>query len=259
MGANKLEKFTHEQVNRKDIHGAEYNPRRIDSETEKRLRADLRDVGLVQPVVVNRQTMNIVGGHQRVNAMDAILRRDDYDLTVAMIDVDEREEVKINILLNNPAVQGEWDTFKLADLKLEFDFNPDELGFNLQDALVLFDLSESDPTREQDVEEEPPEESEEPEDPDELGEEPSEQTKQNRLHAAAARAQNKGRLDDYDEKENDTLLTFVFPTAREKHEMMKRLGKDIRETHLRSSVLFDIATGKYNFTDPIEIIENNAR
>lgn len=259
MGANKLEKFTSETVNRKDIHGAEYNPRRIDPDTEKRLRQELRDVGMLQPIVVTRRTGNIVGGHQRIKAMDAILRRDDYDLTVAMIDVDEREEVKANILLNNPAVQGDWDVFKLGDLKLEFDFNPDELGFGLQDALVLFDLSDSDPRRQAAVteadegQESEPEDADEPEDP----EEPNEITKQNRLHSAALRAQHQGQVDDYDEKENDTMITFVAPTARDKHEIMKRLGKAIRETHLRSSVLYDIAAGKFNFTDPIEILEHN--
>jgi len=191
--------------------------------------------------------------------MDAILRRADYDLTVAMIDVDEREEVKANILLNNPAVQGEWDVFKLADLKLEFDFNPDELGFDLQDALVLFDLSDSDPRQQpsgagtEDDSESEPEEADEPEDPDE----PSEIVKQNRLHSAALRAQHQGQVDDYDERENDTMITFVAPTARDKHEIMIRLGKAIRETHLWSSVLYDIAAGKFNFTDPIEILEHN--
>lgn len=145
MNANRLEKYNIEKINRADIHGADYNPRIISPEAEKRLRKELRDVGMVQPIVINKRTMNIVGGHQRVSAMDAILRKNNYDITAAVIDVDEREEVRINILLNNPSVQGEWDMFKLRDISETFELPPDDMGFSKQDSLVLFDMTETDP------------------------------------------------------------------------------------------------------------------
>jgi len=119
MGANKLESFTAETVNRRDIRGADYNPRKISEAAKKKLRKKMREWGAVQPIVVNRRTMTIVGGHQRIDAMDSILRKDDYELTVAMIDVDEKQEAAINVFLNNPSAQGEWDTFALQNAKRE--------------------------------------------------------------------------------------------------------------------------------------------
>jgi hypothetical protein len=51
--------------------GAPYNPRRITDEELLRLRKSLRRFGLVDPVIVNRRSDRIVGGHQRVVAAAA--------------------------------------------------------------------------------------------------------------------------------------------------------------------------------------------
>ena len=40
--------------------------------------------------------------------MDSILKKDNYELTVAVVEMDPEDEVKANIVLNNPAVMGEW-------------------------------------------------------------------------------------------------------------------------------------------------------
>lgn len=241
MPVNRLEKFATEVVNRQDIQGAEYNPRRITPEAQKKLRKELRDIGALQPIVVNRRSveagwpadslMTIVGGHQRIEQMDTVLRKPDYQLTVALIDVDERTEARANIVLNNPAVQGEWDTFKLADLKNEFQFNLDELGFDIEDGLVLFDMTESDP---QQIIEAPKEQ-------EEIGEE-------NRAHAKAMRQQSSERIDDYSDDENDYSLVFVFPNTREKHKFCTLVGQPKSATHVKSSVLIDIYRQKYDVT-----------
>lgn len=231
---NKLEKFTMQVVNRKDIHGAEYNPRKITPDAEKRLRKELKDVGLLQPIIVNKRTMNIVGGHRRIDAMDTILKSDSYGLTVAMIDVDEREEVKANILLNNPSVQGEWDTFKLEDLYKEFDLTLDEIGFDREDALVLFDMGDSDPLNFKTED-------------DEAGQEAKAQ--ENRDHAKATREQKKSSdVENKTDDENDYSLVFVFPTSREKQRLCTLIGQPKSATHIKSSILTDIYRQKYDIT-----------
>lgn len=105
-GKAKFQTFEMQTVNRKDIKGAPYNPRIIDSDAKKRLKEGLRKHGLVQPVVMNKRTGNLVGGHQRLTQLDSLMKGKDYDLDVAVIDVDEREEAEINVQLNNPSMGG---------------------------------------------------------------------------------------------------------------------------------------------------------
>lgn len=139
---SKFQVFETEVINRQDIKNAPYNPRIIDKGAKKRLKEGLRKHGLVQPIVWNRRTGNIVGGHQRLDQLDELEKRKDYDLTVSVIDVDEREEVEINIQLNNPSMQGEWDFDKLADVAEEFDLGFDDMGFSDFDVDLMFDGDE---------------------------------------------------------------------------------------------------------------------
>ena len=45
---------------------AKYNPRTITDEARARLEASIEKFGLVQPIVWNRRSGNVVGGHQRL-------------------------------------------------------------------------------------------------------------------------------------------------------------------------------------------------
>lgn len=114
----------------------------MDADSEKRLRKGIREYGLVAPITWNRRTGNVVGGHQRLKQLDALEKSDDYDLTVAVIDVDEREEAKINVQLNNPSMQGDWDFDKLADMTDEFDLTMEDMGFSKMDVDMMFDGDE---------------------------------------------------------------------------------------------------------------------
>lgn len=136
---NNYQKFVIESINRSEIKNAEYNPRRISEAAKLKLREALEKHGLVEPVVWNKKTGNLVGGHQRLEQLDALIGKSDYTLDVAAIYVDEREEAVINVQLNNPSMQGEWDTDKLADLAIDFDIAFDEFGFDDIDVDFLFD------------------------------------------------------------------------------------------------------------------------
>lgn len=103
-------------VNRRDIKKAPYNPRTIDPSAAKALRKSLKANGLVETLVWNRRSGNLVGGHQRIEQIDALEGRDDYDLTMSIVDLDERDEKNLNLALNNRAMQGDWDEDALAEL-----------------------------------------------------------------------------------------------------------------------------------------------
>jgi len=236
MGANKLESFTTETVNRRDIQGADYNPRKISESAKKKLRKKMREWGAVQPIVVNRRTMTIVGGHQRIDAMDSILRKDDYELTVAMIDVDEKQEAAINVFLNNPSAQGEWDTFALQDMKGIFpdlDFEID-MGFDESDVRMMFGRQEEETK---------------------LAEEQAKAEEYTADHFRDVKKQtrenDKAKREGGDSNylaDHDYSLTIVFPNNHEKREFMRKIRKKPEEKFLKSTVLLDIYNRVYDIS-----------
>jgi len=83
---------------------APYNPRRIEESEFEALRRSLREFGIVEPVIVNRATERVVGGHQRAKAAEA---ESIEDLPVIFVELDERREKALNLALNK--ISGEWD------------------------------------------------------------------------------------------------------------------------------------------------------
>ena len=142
MAITKYESFETQTITRDAIKNAPYNPRKIDKEAKARLKRAIRENGLVSALTWNKRTGNLVGGHQRLEQLDALEGSQEYELTVCVIDVDEREEAKLNVQLNNPSMQGEWDLDKLAEMTETFDMSLDDMGFNEGDAAFMFDGDE---------------------------------------------------------------------------------------------------------------------
>ncbi|MCO7112465.1 ParB N-terminal domain-containing protein [Bacteroides uniformis] len=59
---SKYQKFETATINRGQIKNAEYNPRRISDSAKKKLKDNIKRVGLLDTIVVNKNTMNIVSG-----------------------------------------------------------------------------------------------------------------------------------------------------------------------------------------------------
>lgn len=142
MAKTRYENFETRTIPRDAIKNAPYNPRVIDKKAKERLKRGIRENGLVSALTWNQRTGNLVGGHQRLEQLDALEGNKHYDITVCVIDVDEREEAKLNVQLNNPSMQGEWDLDKLADMTATFDMTLDDMGFNEADAAFMFDGDE---------------------------------------------------------------------------------------------------------------------
>lgn len=142
MANSKYQKFTIETISRADIKNADYNPRIMDKESKKRLKEGLKKHGLVSTLTWNKRTGNLVGGHQRLEQLDALERNKDYSLDVCVIDVDEAEEAVLNVQLNNPSMQGDWDLEKLAMITEEFDVDFDDMGFSKLDVEFMYDGDE---------------------------------------------------------------------------------------------------------------------
>jgi hypothetical protein len=94
---------------------------------------------LLAAVTVNRRTGHLLAGHQRLAALDALEQGGDYELDVAMTDMDLAVEQSQNVFMNNPAVQGGWDLDALGSLMRAPDFDIEASGFDPMDVQVMFD------------------------------------------------------------------------------------------------------------------------
>ena len=121
---------------------ADYNPRKDlqpgDPEYEK-LKRSIDEFGYVDPIIWNKRTGRICGGHQRFKILKA---QGVEEAEVVIVDFDEEKEKAFNIALNK--VNGDWDKDKLALLITDLqasDFDVSLTGF---DPAELDDLMGSD-------------------------------------------------------------------------------------------------------------------
>lgn len=138
-----LQKFEMVTLNRSDIKQHPKNPRQIDKKAQKNLYDKMGKIGLLQPLIVNKQTGYLLGGHQRLAVMDKHEKykdgKNDYLLDVSIVDLPEKEELEMLVFLNNPSAQGTWQTDLLAEINLDLGVSFDEMGFDKLDVDLLFD------------------------------------------------------------------------------------------------------------------------
>lgn len=124
-----------------DVKPAAYNPRRQLKPGEKEyeaLKASISRWSLVEPLVVNLRTGNLVGGHQRYNVL---IDLGHTEAEAAVVDLDEKQEKLLNVALNR--VEGQWDYSKLEDLFSEFGMEDIfATGFTEGEMKTLFDREE---------------------------------------------------------------------------------------------------------------------
>lgn len=137
---SKYQQFTYEELPRTEIELAHYNPRKITEGNRKRLSKALTDHGLVEPLVWNRRTGRLVSGHQRITDLDVKHHGTNYSIGLAVIDVDEKTEVKLNVMLNNPSMQGVFDIDAVSGIGQSFKIDLGDFGFSREDLLIDFGI-----------------------------------------------------------------------------------------------------------------------
>lgn len=93
-----------------DLKPAPYNPRQSTEKQEKKLQESLNKFGVVEPIIFNKQTGYIVGGHFRVRELKKLGYK---EVECVIVDLSEEDEKELNIRLN--ANTGEWDWDMLAN------------------------------------------------------------------------------------------------------------------------------------------------
>jgi len=122
-----------------ELKAAEYNPRKDlkpgDAEYEK-LKRSIEEFGYVEPIIWNKRTGNVVGGHQRLKVMKDLGHK---EVDCVIVDLDDKKEKALNIALNK--ISGEWDNTLLANLLQDLDksgYDVTLTGFDLAEAQELF-------------------------------------------------------------------------------------------------------------------------
>lgn len=118
---------------------AEYNPRKDlkpgDAEYEK-LKRSIEQFGYVEPVIWNKSTGHVVGGHQRLKVL---IDMGITEVECVVVEMDEDKEKALNIALNK--ISGDWDKDKLALLISDLqgaDFDVSLTGFAPAEIDALF-------------------------------------------------------------------------------------------------------------------------
>ena len=125
-----------ETVAAERISPAEYNPR-VDlqpgDERYERIARSLDRFGMVDPLVWNERTGNLVGGHQRFKILRA---RGIAEFTVSVVDLSLEEEKALNITLNSPEIEGAWDGDRLAELLAQVEADKPDLYDEMELSLL---------------------------------------------------------------------------------------------------------------------------
>jgi hypothetical protein len=140
-----------EKIKTKQLIPAEYNPRKDlkpgDPEYEK-LKRSLEEFGYVEPVIWNKTTGRVIGGHQRLKIL---LSMGMEEIECVVVEMDEQKEKALNIALNK--ISGDWDKDKLALLITDLnasDFDVSLTGFDPGELDDLFKDSLKDNIKEDD-------------------------------------------------------------------------------------------------------------
>lgn len=120
------------------LNAAEYNPRKDlkpgDKEYEK-LKHSILEFGYVEPVIWNKRTGNVVGGHQRLKIL---IDEGLSEIDCVIVNLDKKREKALNIALNK--IKGEWDENKLAALVAELDAGAFDVSLTGFDAAEVDEL-----------------------------------------------------------------------------------------------------------------------
>jgi DNA modification methylase len=138
-----------------ELTPAPYNPRESTEKQESQLKQSLKKFGVVEPIIYNKQTGYIVGGHFRVRELQKLGYT---EIECVIVDLAEEDEKELNIRLNANTGQWDWDelanNFELEDLndwglevpnmkhELEAEDDDFEEPENVETDIVLGDLFE---------------------------------------------------------------------------------------------------------------------
>lgn len=227
-----LQKFEAKNIHRSQINEAEYNPRIIRDSARKKLNNNLEKKGLLDTLVWNEVTGNLVSGHQRLAKLDAHVKSLDYIITVAVVHLTLQEEIEQNLFFNNGSAQGEFDDDKLIDIfKSSTLPSIDYYAAGLDESDIAFygvtiDL--------ENIDSEPVEET--------IAQfEAVKQQKKDAIppEVAAARKEAVKAAKQQGKSETDTYVTLTFSNQSAKRAFMERIGEQADNLYIKGEMFVE--------------------
>jgi len=216
----KFQKGEERYILRSQINPAPYNPRIIGEDAEKKLRKKIRSTGLLGTLLWNERTGNLISGHQRLNQIDFLekypKKTKDYEIRVTVLDVDGKTEREMNVFMNNPSTQGEWDIEALGEMAVDFDLDFEAAGFCEADVDFLFDGDSRF--------------SELFEDTDEVKKTKAELSEIKKNREKATEKLKEDQTGQY-------YFTVVCPSLKAKEKLMKSIGVPVFESYVNGDIL----------------------
>lgn len=138
-------------VHRTEIRNAPYNPRSIAPAALAKLRENIRKFTLQGSPTVNERVpekdwkpdecgLYLVSGHQRLRALDALERSEDYHVRVSVVRLTPADERLNNAHHNNPEAQGDTDLAMLEQMLLEARDMGGDLAASSYDPIALQEM-----------------------------------------------------------------------------------------------------------------------
>lgn len=228
MAKTKYQSGAVELVWRSSIKEHPLNPRTISESAKKKLRASVKEIGVMDTPVFNKQTGHLVGGHQRLHTIDFLEKfaitekgiQNDYQIEVSIVDMSLEQEAKALVRLNNQNLQGSWDAELLKALGERVSF--EDMGFERLDLAYIFDGEEDTVSVFNDT-------PQEKETKDSLGE------------IKAVRSNMRGQQSS--NQNIDYYVTVVCKDQKEKERLMKHLGIPKGEIYISPAEIFALQRG----------------
>lgn len=127
-----------ENVNVEKLKQAEYNARvkleKGSPEYEAILKS-IKEYGYVEPIVWNKKTGNVVGGHQRLQVLKDLGKT---KIQVSVVELSLKDEKQLSLALNK--IKGKWDYEKLKDVLKSINTNDIiKTGFTADEVAVMLE------------------------------------------------------------------------------------------------------------------------
>ena len=116
------------------------NAKKHDETQIKNVMQSIKEFGVVQPIVVDKNNTIIIG-HCRYEAMKRLGYDELQEDWIKVVDLSEEETEKLR-LLDNKLNESEWDLDLLKDLVPSIDFSDFEINFNLPEEVEDINLDD---------------------------------------------------------------------------------------------------------------------
>jgi len=225
----KFQNTNQSKVLRSSIKFASYNPRTISEKSLKALKANIKRIGLLGGIVINKKTSNIVSGHQRVTALDQLnkykeeTKENDYTFIAEIVELDEIAEKEQNVFMNSTSAQGEFDNEKLSLLLPDIDYK--NAGLDDYDIGIIAAESPNINFGNNSEVEEDIQEMDKP--------------FEDRKEAIKEKKQKAQEKIENDMNEGDPYFTVTFDSYQNKAEFLETLGFNAQDRYIKGELLFD--------------------